>query len=401
MSRLLAFFVSLVFAGVACAAPMERVELFAAGRDGYALYRIPALVVTPQQTALAACEARKTGRGDWDHVDIFLRRSADGGRTWEPARCLVGQADVPADATRNPAAVAAGLGKEGAFTLNNPTWIADPSTGETHLLYCIEYARAFVITTRDGGKTFSSAREITRVFDKFRDRDGYAWRVLAIGPGHGVRLSSGRLVTAVWLSTGEGGHTHRPSACATLYSDDRGVTWQAGEIVARDPDPLSNPSECAIAETEPGRVIMNIRSESPRNRRAFAVSADGATRWSTPTFDETLWEPVCMAGFVGAPTALLFSNPASLENNPKAPAGSTGRIRQNLTLRASQDGGKSWPNQLELEPGPSAYSDLAAAADGTILCLYENGAKSPYEKLTLARVPSRALTVTTDGSQKR
>jgi sialidase-1 len=388
----------LVFAAARGETSIERTDLFVAGEGGYALYRIPALVVTPQQTLLAACEARKTGRGDWDHVDIFLRRSIDSGRNWEQARCLVGQSDVPAGATRNPVAVAAGLGKEGAFTLNNPTWIADSSTGETHLLYCLEYARAFMVTTRDGGKTFSASREITSAFDTFRDRDGYAWRVLAIGPGHGVRLSSGRLVAAVWLSTGEGGHAHRPSACATIYSDNHGVTWQAGEIVARDPAPLPNPSECAVAEPEPGRVIMNIRSESPRNRRAFATSRDGATGWSAPSFDETLWEPVCMAGFAqraaaapGAPNLLLFSNPASLEISPKAPTGSTGRVRKNLTLRVSLDGGKSWPRQLVLETGPSAYSDLAFAPDGTILCFFENGSAGPYEKLTIARIPPGAV----------
>ena len=42
------------------------------------------------------------------------------------------------------------------------------------------------------------------------------------------------------------------------------------------------------------------------------------------------------------------------------------RIRQNLTLRASSDGGKTWPDALVLHPGPSAYSDLAASGDGTV-----------------------------------
>jgi len=37
-----------------------------------------------------------------------------------------------------------------------------------------------------------------------------------------------------------------------------------------------------------------------------------------------------------------------------------------------------------LHAGPSAYSDLAVTADGTICCLYECGAAHPYETLTLA-----------------
>jgi sialidase-1 len=377
---------------------LEQTDLFRAGEGGYASYRIPALVVTPQQTVLVACEARQAGRGDWDHVDLFLRRSPDGGKTWEPARLLVGQAEVPANLQRNPAAVAAKLGRDGVFTINNPTWIADPSTGETHLLYCVEYSRSFIITTRDGGLTFSAPRELTAVFEKFRTRDNYQWLVTAIGPGHGVRLSSGRLVAAVWLSTGEGGHAHRPSVCATIYSDDRGVTWHAGEIVARHSEQFPNPSETAIAETAPGRVLLSIRTESPRNRRVLAWSADGATGWSQPAFAETLWEPVCMAGLTrlepaapGEPAVLLFSNPASLEKNAKAPAMSAGRVRQNLTLRASRDGGTTWPEAFVLEPGPSAYSDLAVAPDGTVLCFFERGEQDPYEKLTLARIPVTSL----------
>ena len=379
-------------------AAIEKTDLAAVGDAGYALHRIPAIVVTPQGSVLAAWEARKLGRGDWDHVDIFLRRSTDHARTWEPARKLVGQDDLPAGMQRNPAAVAAGLGREGVFTLNNPTWVGDPSTGETHLLYCAEYGRAFILTTRDGGARFTRPREITQAFDTFRSRDGYAWRVIAVGPGHGVRLTSGRLVVAVWLSTGEGGHAHRPSICATIYSDDRGATWQAGEIVARHPDPLPNPSETAVVEAEPGRVLLSIRSESPRNRRAFAWSVDGATRWTIPEFQDALWEPVCMAALARIepakpyqPAVLLYSHPASLEKNPRSSAASVSRIRQNLTVRASRDGGHTWPDSVVVEPGPSAYSDLAVLPDGSILCLYEGGEKGPYEKLTLARIPATSL----------
>jgi sialidase-1 len=140
-------------------------------------------------------------------------------------------------------------------------------------------------------------------------------------------------------------------------------------------------------------VLIGIRSESPRNRRAFAWSADGATEWTQPFFDDTLPEPVCMAALTriepresGAQPVLLFSNPASLETNPRAPAGNTSRLRQNLTLRASRDGGRSWPESLVIESGPSAYSDLAVMSDGTILCFYERGDSVPYETLAIKRI---------------
>ena len=57
-----------------------------------------------------------------------------------------------------------------------------------------------------------------------------------------------------------------------------------------------------------------------------------------------------------------------------------------MTLRGSDDEGASWPGQVTLHAGPSAYSDLAVAPDGRILCLYEGGESHPYEFLRLAFV---------------
>ena len=369
-------------------------DLFVHDEDGYATYRIPALVVTPQQTVLAACEGRKNNSDDWGRIDLLLRRSVDGGRTWEPLRRLVAQEDLPANLVRNAAAAAAVAGGvPGGFTINNPTWVTCTAEGATHFLYCAEYFRCFIITSRDGGATFSSAREITSAFEAFRQRDHYPWKVIAPGPGHGIELKSGRLVVPVWLSTSTGGHPHRPSVCATIYSDDHGMTWQAGAIVAGIADQVPNASEATLAEVAPGKVMINLRSDSPRNRRVVAWSPDGASGWSQPEFAESLLEPVCMAGSVAAQgdaagaSILLFSNPASVERNPQTAVGSAGRARQNLTVRASRDGGQSWIAAQVLEPGPSAYSDLAVARDGTVFCFYERGKAAPYEKMTLARFP--------------
>src|SRR4051812_33758474 len=80
-----------------------KTDLFEAGKDGFALYRIPGIVATKSGTLLAYCEARKTVRGDWGTIDIFMRRSTDGGKTWEAARKIV---TPPADAKKNPVALA-------------------------------------------------------------------------------------------------------------------------------------------------------------------------------------------------------------------------------------------------------------------------------------------------------
>jgi len=85
---------------------------------------------------------------------------------------------------------------------------------------------------------------------------------------------------------------------------------------------------------------------------------------------------------------LLFSNPDS----------ATPGQRRNLTVRLSRDDGQTWNVSRSVEPEVSAYSDLAAAPDGTLYCLYERGGLqgSPYKTaaLTLARFNQEWLTET-------
>lgn len=59
--------------------------------------------------------------------------------------------------------------------------------------------------------------------------------------------------------------------------------------------------------------------------------------------------------------------------------------RENMTVRLSDDEGKSWPHARVLHPGPAAYSCLAALPDGRAACLYECGQEHAYEHLRLAR----------------
>src|SRR5688572_3485921 len=67
--------------GLAAEPSLEKIDVFVGGEGGYALYRIPGLVVSRAGTALAYAEGRRNGRSDWGTIDIVLRRSHDGGKT--------------------------------------------------------------------------------------------------------------------------------------------------------------------------------------------------------------------------------------------------------------------------------------------------------------------------------
>src|SRR5581483_343588 len=107
----------------------------------------------------------------------------------------------------------------------------------------------------------------------------YDWKVLATGPAHGIQLANGRLVVPVWLSTGTGGHAHRPSVTSVIYSDDRGKPWRRGDIAVPNAEPIINPNETVLVELADGGVLLNVRSESHAHRRLATVSKDGATGW--------------------------------------------------------------------------------------------------------------------------
>jgi sialidase-1 len=349
---------------------LEMLDVFNAGEGGYEQYRIPGLIVTPKGSLLAYCEARAKPLSDWGGIDLTIRRSTDGGRTWDAPRLL---AKPPADARKNAVAVERNIGNADGITMNNPVAISDTKAGVVHLLYCVEYARCFYMRSTDDGVTFSEPVEITPAFEKFRDR--FAWRVIATGPGHGIMLRNGRLVVPVWLSLGTGKNGHGGSVVATVFSDDSGKTWQAGDVAA-DGSFLGSPNETTAAELSDGRVMLNIRhggvSADPGPNgttwRGLVTGPDGASGWSKPRLDKSLPEPVCMGSLLALSTKgkhrLLFANPANGED----------RKRRNLTVRMSDDDGVTWSNLRVIDPNTAGYSDLAATSDGrSVFCLYERG----------------------------
>ncbi len=349
---------------------LEKSEVFQAGEQGVTLYRIPGIVVTPQGTVLAYCEARRNSAADWGEIEVHLKRSSDGGKTWQTAQKIAHQGERVEGNPRKRE------GGEREQTVNNPVAIVDYQTGAIEFLYCINYARCFAMRSTDDGKSWSEPVEITQTFEPFRKH--YPWKVIATGPGHGIQLTSGRLVVPIWLAYGATGD-HKPSAAATIYSDDHGKTWVAGEIAMPDEGEFQDPNESVIAQLSNGSVMMVSRNVSKPNRKLIATSPDGATQWSRPKFDSQLWEPVCMASITSIPSQpgyLLFSNPHTLpldKAGKEIPAG-RGK-RQNLTVKLSEDDGKTWGVSKTLEAGSSAYSDLTVLKDGTILCLYEAGQK--------------------------
>ncbi|MGC8642239.1 MAG: exo-alpha-sialidase [Isosphaeraceae bacterium] len=332
---------------------VEQSPIFVSGAGGYHTYRIPSLIVTRNGTLLAFCEGRKHSSSDSGDIDLLLRRSVDGGKTW-------GKTQVVWD--------------DGPNTCGNPCPVFDATTNTIWLLLTHNLGTdtegaivngtskktrtVWVTKSQDEGETWSPPAEITAT----TKRPEWTW--YATGPGIGIQLRGGRLV--VPCDNVVAGSKIQQSN--VILSDDGGKTWRIGGVVGPHCD------ECQVVELADGRVMLNIRGYRGNHRRLVAISTDGGETFSAPVEDASLVEPVCQASILGISRTndILFSNPASTQ-------------RERLTVRMSADGGKTWPHARVLHEGPSAYSCLAQLKDGTLACLYEQGRKNAYETITLAR----------------
>jgi len=342
-----------ILASVVAAGPgVTEQDLWVSGGGGYHTYRIPAVITTPRRVVLAFCEGRVHGQGDSGQIHLLMRRSLDGGVTWEPSRVVWAAAGYT---TGNPCPVAGRVTGVVALLLTRNR--GTDSEGEILAGTSAESRSVWMMRTEDDGATWTEPVEITAT-TKAAD-----WTWYATGPGVGIETSSGRLVVPCDHAVA-GSKLYESHV---ILSDDGGLTWRLGGTVT----PRVN--ECQVVELSDGRLMLNMRNYDGRHRRAVAFSDDSGVTWTAPTVDEALVEPVCQASLIRCVDGtLLFANPASEQ-------------RVNMTIRLSRDSGRTWPDARMLWEGPSAYSCLVELPGGTVGCLYERGEKSPYERLTLAR----------------
>ena len=313
--------VAIMFLGIGCGPPGEtqlsppglsQADLFVSGEDGYHTYRIPALTVTRQGSLLAFCEGRKNNRRDHGDIDLLVKRSTDGGRTWSGQQIVYEE------------------GGTEEITIGNPCPVVDRETGTIWLPFCRDNKDVLVTKSIDDGVSWSDPVDITA------DVKNPEWSWVATGPGIGIQLDQGphkgRLLIPSDHGEGSGEEgDERVQYSHVFYSDDHGETWQLGGTVAPHTD------ECQVIQTDDGNLLINMRNYWGRyggrpdrgGMRALATSQDGGVTWSELSFDPTLIEPICQASLIrhvghGAsdesPSRVLFSNPAS-RDRPGRPDG--------------------------------------------------------------------------------
>ncbi|MHA1490852.1 MAG: sialidase family protein [Promethearchaeota archaeon] len=287
-------------------------------------YRIPSLLWLPRDVLLAFAEARHEPWDDGGNIDIVLRRSLDGGDTWEPLQIVA---------------------EYGNHTAGNPCPVYDEDTRTVFLIYNRDNKEVWVTKSHNKGVSWSTPQKIKGL--------GLTGSFHGCGPGVGIQKKKvgyiGRLIIPAY-GGGQGG-------CHIIYSDDHGSTWHVGGSTGCGGEPQ-------VVEDFLGGLYMNMRG-SPN--RIIARSGDGGITWSECYSDPALPDVPCQASVYR-----LTSIPTN-DKNRILYSGPNYRVRGYYTIRMSYDEGITWPVAKEIYAGSSAYGQMVVLSDHTIVLLFECG----------------------------
>ncbi|QOV34314.1 exo-alpha-sialidase [Streptomyces ferrugineus] len=353
----------------------EQQVLFRASQDpGYACFRIPAIVKTKDGTLLAFAEGRVLNCGDAADIDIVLKRSTDGGRTWGPLQVV---------------------NEGGGDTHGNPAPIVDRETGRILLAETYNTGRTdsgscsvpcdrtpHLQYSDDDGRTWSRPRDLS---GSILPPNWNSW--YATGPVHGIQLTkgkhAGRLVFGVNTETWDGSRVTANHA-ALIVSDDGGDNWRIGAtdswpISAADGTFRQKPSEVTLTERADGTILISGREQDGTDlgHRAQTYSSDGGDSFTGPFRDlPDLYTPQVQGATLRLGDRILLSAPGDPDR------------RRTMMIRSSYDGGAGWDS---VDRGKvvttdwSGYSDMVDIDASTVGLMYEGGAVDARDEIRFAR----------------
>lgn len=332
-----------------------KTTVFNAGEDGIDSYRIPSLISNKNGTLLLFCEARKISSTDRTPTDLVLKRSIDNGKTWSNMTIIARGGN---NAYMDPCALVDRIsGKIFVFTT---LWPAEDHSARLNT--------AWVITSDDGGLTWSEPRNITQeIVAKNYFIEGF-------GPGSGIQMTGNKYKNRLIIPTRQ--TDGQKTKNRTIYSDDLGKTWQIGA-------PAPDGGEFQIAESPKNTLVYNLRGG--KGKRVVARSYDGGLSWNDSHIDFQLQSSVdyggCQGSMLGLDSILFYTGPAGglgSDNNED---------RQYFKIYRSLNGGETWKDNFLLFNKAAGYSCIAQLSDGRLVVVFETADSNGFPKMTPGNRP--------------
>lgn len=367
--------VCLVTGAVGAAPVIDSSALFTSGQGGYHTYRIPAIVRTKSGALLAFCEGRKSSSSDTGDIDTLVRRSTDNGETWSAAQVVW---------------------SDGSNTCGNPAPVADLVTGKVHLLSTWNLGtdsesmivngtstntrRVFLTTSDDDGLVWGAPSEITAT----AKQAGWSW--YATGPGAGIQLSRGTQAGRLVVACDHIRTDNKAFGSHVIFSDNGGAGWQIGAVAVTTASvrPNENLAVELVAPAAGGgsKLFFNARDHQGPSARATTFSEDGGLSYTPADFTDA---PQFTCPTVQGGLARFRATDAGDSSNRILFSCPYGSSRNRMAIWSSADEAVTWSSPKTVHEGPSAYSDMTRLSDGRMALLFEKGASSAYETITLTR----------------
>ena len=311
-------------------------ELWRHGENGIALFHVFG-VIAVKNMVLALSEAREGNGSDarCPH-SIWMRRSIDGGKNFEPTVCL-----IPAGGVR---------------CLTNAAAVYDREIHRIFVFYAENFqncaTKNFLIYSDDMGVSWSEEESVNDMLETGEN----PMPLHLTGPGHGIQIKqgefAGRLLMPFWHRRyGVDVPTEKREYCVSaLYSDDHGKSWKHTDYVNKK----CMANESRIVETRSG-LLWVLRAGYGNPCRFSSFSRDGGVTWSEEVPMAMSPADNCDAGAVE-----IWTEKKGYEDMVLVSRISEKERRWNMEILISYDGGVTFPDSMKLPEGDAmpGYSDL-------------------------------------------
>lgn len=281
----------------------NRITLFEHNVDFNSNYfRIPFMTVTGHGTIIAGSDIRYKSSSDTGFIELGVKRSTDGGKTWSSGIVAMSNNNVDSEHSRcmdgtilydhiNDRIYLLG----NFWDTGNELWVYSQTQSDPNWDVKLCYSD-------NDGLSWSNPISLRNLCPS-----GYS--AFIGGVGSGLCMENGTLVFPIQLNPLDKPSDSNFTKSGIIYSKD-GVNWSMSTSFVDGPASESN-----VVEIETGKLLINCRSDGNKFRKLLTTENLGDS-WVNHDLSLTTTQPnACMGSMIKIPLtengAILFSSPAS------------------------------------------------------------------------------------------